>query len=280
MFDLDSITPIANHSRVVPIFILPPFFSVPKQSELFSKPSTKKFNRLLKAYAKIITFSNALMNIVQAEKEKPDLGISDSISLALSNVDSYDFDIFELTDLTNGHPLVYMGLRLFEKYDLVQKFAIPVDTLRAFFQKIQDGYLDNSYHNKIHAADVMQTLHVYLKGGLVSGNVSQLDILAALVAAAVHDYGHPGVNNMFEIKTESERAMLYNDQSVLENFHLTQVFKLLREDEYNIFVNMTLDERRSIRDLMIAMILATDIGQHFNLLKDMRTGILKSVFCE
>lgn len=231
---------------------------------------------MLRAYAKIITFSNALMNIVQVENKQLDMGISPDIDKALSNLDSYDFDIFQVDKVTNGHPLVYVGLKLFEKYDLARKFSIPVKTLRAFFEKLEAGYLSNSYHNKIHAADVMQTLNVYLGGKGVMHHVSHLDIMAALVAAAMHDYGHPGVNNMFEIVTGSERALLYNDQSVLENFHLSQVFALLRQDEYNILVNMTDEERRYIREVMISMVLATDIGQHFALLKEMKSGILKS----
>eukprot|EP00741_Cyanophora_paradoxa_P011567 tig00020562_g11175.t1 len=54
--------------------------------------------------------------------------------------------------------------------------------------------------------------HLLRHGGL-DRCVPRRDVFAALVAAAVHDLGHTGRNNGFEIATQSELALLYNDQS-------------------------------------------------------------------
>eukprot|EP00965_Chrysotila_dentata_P254433 6211866-Pleurochrysis_carterae.AAC.4 len=40
-----------------------------------------------------------------------------------------------------------------------------------------------------------------------------LAMLAFLIAAAVHDVAHPGVNNNFLISTHAPLALLYNDQA-------------------------------------------------------------------
>ena len=40
----------------------------------------------------------------------------------------------------------------------------------------------------------------------------------------------------------SECAILYNDRSVLENHHISSVFRLMQDDEMNIFINLTKDE--------------------------------------
>lgn len=40
----------------------------------------------------------------------------------------------------------------------------------------------------------------------------------------------------------SECAILYNDRSVLENHHISSVFRLMQDDELNIFINLTKDE--------------------------------------
>jgi hypothetical protein len=53
-------------------------------------------------------------------------------------------------------------------------------------------------------------------------------LLACLLAAAAHDYGHPGVGNGFLITTSHPLALRYNDQSVLEHHHLAETFRLLQ----------------------------------------------------
>ena len=57
---------------------------------------------------------------------------------------------------------------------------------------------------------------------------SELEVFAALIAAAVHDVDHPGKNNQFLIETGHELAILYNDNSVLENHHLAMAFRIMQ----------------------------------------------------
>ncbi|NWY93662.1 PDE4D phosphodiesterase, partial [Agelaius phoeniceus] len=72
---------------------------------------------------------------------------------------------------------------------------------------------------------------------------TDLEVLAALFAAAIHDVDHPGVSNQFLINTNSELALLYNDESVLENHHLAVGFKLLQEQDCDIFQNLSRRQR-------------------------------------
>ena len=58
--------------------------------------------------------------------------------------------------------------------------------------------------------------------------VGEFDLFAGLIAAAIHDVGHPGHNNNFEIAIQSDLAITYNDQAVLENYHLATTFSLLK----------------------------------------------------
>ena len=69
-------------------------------------------------------------------------------------------------------------------------------------------------------------------GGLIqSGAISRNQHLSSYWSAAVHDYEHAGLNNDFLIKTQHPLALLYNDQSPLENHHMSAAVSLLRVPE-------------------------------------------------
>ncbi|KAK7929614.1 hypothetical protein WMY93_006009 [Mugilogobius chulae] len=73
--------------------------------------------------------------------------------------------------------------------------------------------------------------------------------------------------------TNSELALMYNDESVLENHHLAVGFKLLHQDNCDIFQNLTKRQRQSLRKLVIDMVLATDMSKHMTLLADLKTMV-------
>lgn len=104
---------------------------------------------------------------------------------------------------------------------------------------------------------------------------------------------------------------MYNDSSVLENHHLAVGFKLLQEENCDIFQNLTKKQRQSLRKMVIDMVrkwrqwqiceavmkrskpenynqhmvlfiycvynslqvLATDMSKHMNLLADLKTMV-------
>lgn len=56
------------------------------------------------------------------------------------------------------------------------------------------------------------------------------------------------------ISAGSELALMYNDASVLENHHLAVGFKLLQEDNCDIFQNLSKKQRESLRKMVIDMV--------------------------
>ena len=55
------------------------------------------------------------------------------------------------------------------------------------------------------------------------------------------------------------------DKSILENYHLASVFKLMNENSnVNIFKNLDKEDYIKSRSDMISMILATDMANHFS----------------
>ena len=212
-----------------------------------------------------------------------------SLQVVMSQIDSYNFDVFELANLTGNQPLFFIGMALFKRYSLGLKFDIDKTKLSNFLHAIEDGYSTSApYHNCLHAADVARTVHFFIIHTLIPcGNVSDNEIFALIVSALIHDFDHPGRNNAYHIASRDEKSTLYNDKSVLENHHLAQSFLIIYREENNIFASFfskddeneanqfsklkgkTAKEKKNeffaIRKQIIELVLATDLGMLIHL---------------
>ncbi|XP_022623010.1 calcium/calmodulin-dependent 3',5'-cyclic nucleotide phosphodiesterase 1A isoform X3 [Seriola dumerili] len=155
---------------------------------------------------------------------------------ALKEVDQWSFDVFSFHEATGDHALKFLVYDLLTRYDLVNRFRIPVQALVQFVEALENGYSKhrNPYHNLIHAADVTQTAHfLMLHTGLMHW-LSELEILAMVFAAAIHDFEHTGTTNNFHIHT------------------------------------------RELRSLVIEMVMSTDMSCHFQQIKTMRNALTQT----
>ncbi|CAD7700845.1 unnamed protein product [Ostreobium quekettii] len=199
---------------------------------------------------------------------KHSLGESGSLMLAgeVAKIQSWeDFDIFKVAEM--GKPLEVVAMAMLEDFELVTKLNLDYAKLTKFFKAVEENYLDNPYHNNIHAADVVQALGVILARDDLKSRFTDLELLAMLLAAVVHDVAHPGVTNEFHINTRSQVAIVYNDVSVNENFHASRAFNLMKLDKDNHALDgLSDDDFRFVRKSMIRMVLATDMIKHNELL--------------
>uniref|UniRef100_A0A8C7CIA2 Phosphodiesterase n=1 Tax=Oncorhynchus kisutch TaxID=8019 RepID=A0A8C7CIA2_ONCKI len=188
----------------------------------------------------------------------------------LRDIDRWNFDVFALNTASDDHALQTLVFELVTRYELNSRFKIPISCLMSFLEKLEKGYSkhSNPYHSSVHAADVTQTLHcLLLRTGLVHW-LTELEVLASLFAAAIHDYEHTGTTNDFHIHTKSDFAMIYNDRSVQESHHISAAFHLLQDDQSNIFMNLSREQE--LRALVIEMVLATDMSSHLVQVKAMK----------
>nr|KAJ3423197.1 High affinity cAMP-specific 3',5'-cyclic phosphodiesterase 7A [Polyrhizophydium stewartii] len=182
----------------------------------------------------------------------------------LENIDTWEFDIFELARVTGGRPLYHLGMALFELYNFQSAFNVDESVMRAFLQKIESSYRPNSYHNSTHAADVMHSMHYFLTVLGLNELVTSEDAFAGIIAGAMHDVDHPGFNNAFMIATSSPTAIRYNDTAVLEHYHASTGFEImLNEPGCNVLGGLPPERYKSLRASIISMILATDMTGHF-----------------
>ncbi|XP_022604162.1 cGMP-inhibited 3',5'-cyclic phosphodiesterase A-like [Seriola dumerili] len=110
--------------------------------------------------------------------------------------------------------------------------------------------------------------------GSLAGLIPGLELMALYVAAAMHDYDHPGRTNAFLVATSAPQALLYNDRSVLENHHAASAWNLfMSRPEYNFLVNLEHVEFKRFRFLVIEAILATDLKKHFDFLAEFNAKV-------
>ncbi|KAM4809580.1 3',5'-cyclic-AMP phosphodiesterase 4D isoform 2-T2 [Rhinophrynus dorsalis] len=238
-----------------------------KEKEKKKRPMSQISGVKKLMHSSSLTNSNIPRFGVKSENE-------DSLAKELEDVNKWGLNIFKVAEFSGNRPLTVVIHTIFQERDLLKTFKIPVDTLVTYLMTLEDHYhADVAYHNNIHAADVAQSTHVLLSTPALEAVFTDLEILAAIFASAIHDVDHPGVSNQFLINTNSELALMYNDSSVLENHHLAVGFKLLQEENCDIFQNLTKKQRQSLRKMVIDIVLATDMSKHMNLLADLKTMV-------
>jgi len=95
-------------------------------------------------------------------------------------------------------------------------------------------------------------------------------LLVVLLAAAIHDMGHPGVNNNFLCATRHHLALRYNDKSVLENYHAASAFELMHEQDVDLLEHrLPIPPVEALRMRVINMVLATDMDRHKEVMFDL-----------
>uniref|UniRef100_A0A7N8YA33 Phosphodiesterase n=1 Tax=Mastacembelus armatus TaxID=205130 RepID=A0A7N8YA33_9TELE len=188
-----------------------------------------------------------------------------SIAEMLKDEECWEFNILELEAATHKRPLTYLGLKIFTSFGVCEFLNCSEAVLRSWLQLIEASYhSSNSYHNSTHAADVLHATAYFLRKERVKSSLDQLDEVAALIAATVHDVDHPGRTNSFLCNAGSELAILYNDTAVLESHHAALAFQLtIRDTKSNIFKNIDRNQFRTLRQAIIDMVLATEMTRHF-----------------
>uniref|UniRef100_A0A158QBU0 Phosphodiesterase n=1 Tax=Hymenolepis diminuta TaxID=6216 RepID=A0A158QBU0_HYMDI len=190
------------------------------------------------------------------------------------SLDRWSMNMFDIDSLSGQHALTVVTYRIFSKRGLFQTFSINPTTFVTYILRLEAAYhSSNPYHNHVHAADVVQAVHVLLQAETLVNVFSDIEILSSIFASAIHDVHHPGLTNQFLVNTGHKLALLYNDASVLENHHLSVAFKLLTEPGCDIFANLTIKQRQFLRRLVIELVLATDMSKHMNLLAELRTMV-------
>jgi len=214
---------------------------------------------------------------VDGEPVQLSFGVNGSVhmtGLGPLNVESWeDVNVFQLEE-DSKQALQVAFMSIWKRRDLQRLCTAPSAKVLDFLRATEAEYRQNPYHNRIHAADV--TLSAYYLWSKLSGEecfdnyFTEVDLLVVLVAAAIHDMGHPGVNNNFLVATRDRLALRYNDRSVLENFHAASAFELMHEQDVDLLEHrQPVPPVAALRMRVINMVLATDMDRHREVMSDL-----------
>lgn len=209
-------------------------------------------------------------------------------TLSLKNLERWDFNILEVVEnVDRGSVLTLVSWAIMASpesqkvmmssigkeyeeeewggYNFLSCLGLDHKTLVSFLRSLESQYnINGNYHTNIHAADVTQTLHSMIRmgSGELKNAMSRLDMYSMLLAAAAHDVGHPGTNNLYQINAQTHLAITYNDKSPLESMHASKASQLIKQS--GLLDHISSEQRSSVRARMISAILATDMSLHFN----------------
>lgn len=187
----------------------------------------------------------------------------------LSLLKSLDFDIFPFKDRDDDRFSIFLLMNMFFEFKLHITFNISYETLYRFLYMISRRYRNVPYHNFYHAFNVTQTLFFFLTSCNAEYLLSDLEILALLIAAIVHDCDHPGLNNDFQRKAQTKVYYMHK-KSVLENHHYLHCIYLLSFPETNILSNLSPDQVELIFIYIRDLILSTDLAVHGIIMKSLK----------
>eukprot|EP00727_Mastigamoeba_balamuthi_P007228 m51a1_g3125 putative 3 -cyclic-nucleotide phosphodiesterase rega (1136) ;mRNA; f:230010-237954 len=192
----------------------------------------------------------------------------DTIAVEMVDQAGVDFSSWEFSVLGNESSYVRVCSYALKQFGAPSLLRVTDGAIVSFLQRAEALYNDAPYHNKLHAADVVHAA-CYLITQTPEMHLSPMEKLSVVLAAALHDIGHPGRTNQFQCATLSDLALVYNDQSVLENHHASTGYRLMLDS--GILDSLKEGPLRDLRRNVVGLILATDMGRHFELVSEFKS---------
>uniref|UniRef100_A0A6Q2ZHM9 Phosphodiesterase n=1 Tax=Esox lucius TaxID=8010 RepID=A0A6Q2ZHM9_ESOLU len=183
----------------------------------------------------------------------------------------FGFSDFELSDALTTQATI----RMFVDLNLVQNFQMKYESLCQWILSVKKNYRKNvAYHNWRHAFNTSQCMFALFKSGRLQSNMSDLEVLALMIATLSHDLDHRGVNNSYIQRSDHPLAQLYC-HSTMEHHHFDQCLMILNSPGNQILSSLSLDEYKTTLKMIERAILATDLalymkrrGEFFELTKN------------
>ena len=179
----------------------------------------------------------------------------------LDFTEQWDKCFLPLLELNCDQLVEYVITYFFNSEFLKNADTAQKEKMRVFVSRIASSYNSkNHYHCIRHACHVFTSASVlfsYLKERSI---FSEIEELAFLFAAFIHDVDHLGVPNAKLCSDLHPYAIRYSDRSVAEMRSLELAFELLQLSECNFLSHIDNSLFKEFRKIVITLVLSTDIA--------------------
>ncbi|KAF7260629.1 hypothetical protein EG68_01788 [Paragonimus skrjabini miyazakii] len=238
-------------------------------------PASEKTSSQTKSSVNEVNVVDMQTSMIQLWNSQNDIDTKQVMQFIQASGNSFAPDLFLLDQTSNHHTLSTFGLYIMQESGILQKMSIPLRQMHLCLIHVEASYNALApFHNSIHATDVLQAMQTLFRFNKLESMFTDLEVFATLFACIVHDIDHPALTNQYLINTNNKLALLYNDNSVLENHHLHVAFSLLHsKPECDITAGFTHQQRQLFRKVVISLVLSTDMSKHMTLLADLKTMV-------
>lgn len=207
----------------------------------------------------------------------PVFGAAETPAGSVTLVDVCDestFDIFEVAHASQPGALFFLlfrnvvdiGLNVLRPMNLsFDSFGPLLHEAQAMYEDPYSGLGPNTYHSALHGADVLCSsvaMLMKLPRSCLGSGLTPVAKFATVVAALLHDIGHPGVQARFLHAVRHSITFSYFDESPLERMHVSHIFRLL--SKHGGLDTLDEAEYRKFRFLLCRMVLATDLAKGYS----------------
>lgn len=217
---------------------------------------------VIKARRLSVEFSPAEMAAALAQTQAE---ISEStllVGLSLPKIEELQQWSFPSLDYT-VEQLIGCVVMVFRERNFFTSCMVSEQTVMNFTSRVFAQYNNVPYHNFYHAFSVFQGCYwALIKCQELRKHLTTMDQFALLCAAICHDIDHQGTNNAFHVQKYDELALLYNDQSCLENKHARKCFETSKLEGCDIFGGLEKPTFTKVRGQIIGQIIQTDMAFH------------------
>jgi GAF domain-containing protein len=148
---------------------------------------------------------------------------------------------------------------VFDRFHLIEAYRIPANTLFQFLMRIQACYSRRGYYTWNHAVSVCHhAAFLVAVGKIDKGMIGQFEVLALIVAALAHDARH------------CDEVALLRKERIAEMRSIAAAVSVMGEEDCDIFETMPASDLRSMWNLVIDLIMATNMASHGQILREVQ----------